>query len=77
MSVLELFVRPGNAQLATAESMNRGGIAAHLEVPVDGALAGHCEVSALRERPLPFIRGQLVVERAMPPCAAWPASLSR
>jgi hypothetical protein len=27
--------------------MNRESIASHLEVPVDGALAEHCEISVL------------------------------
>jgi hypothetical protein len=45
MSVFELFVRPGKAQLATAESMNRGSIASHSELPINGAVAEHWEVS--------------------------------
>jgi hypothetical protein len=40
--------------------------ASNLEVPVDGALAGHCEVSALRVQALP-IRVHPGVKCAMSP----------
>jgi hypothetical protein len=46
--------------------MNRESIASHLEVPVDGAPAKHCEVSVVWARALP-IRVHLGMECAMSP----------
>jgi len=69
MSVFDLFARPGNAQLATAASMNRESIASHLEVPVDGAGRSPNTaslVSSGRQRYV-LIKAHLGVERSMSP----------